>query len=579
MPWPASLVATVPAAERTSLAPYTPAPMSDFSAAGRGDALDRLAARPYDVLVIGGGITGAGVALDAAARGLSVALVERDDLASGTSSKSSKLVHGGLRYLEQGDLAVVRESVVERDLLLKLAPHLVHPQPFVIPDRSRKTGVMLGAGLTIYGGMGHFRSVSQTQRLSHPQVLERVPGLVDHPDRGGWEYNDCRTDDARLTLAVARTARRLGAEILTRCEVVELHTEDGHVTGATVRDRLGGRSFGVSARITVSATGVWADHVRKLAGPNPLHLQPSKGVHVVFPANRVRVRAAAVIPSGASDHRRIFVIPWGDQVVVGTTDELYDGPLGAPTVEAADADYCCAAVNAAFGLDLTPADAVGAWAGLRPLPRAGAEPGGRSDTLSRRHAVLPGPPGLITVTGGKLTTYRKMAEDTVDLVMRELGGKVPSRTRSIALGLRGSFDAAVERAKGVCVMLGLDPNLAGGLVERHGDDAIRILERAAEHDEADLIATDLPYVRAELRWAVECELSLSVDDVLRRRVRVALRSAAAGGELAEHVAEMLRPVLGWTAEQATASVTEYRELVARERGAVPLVGNAPSVQG
>jgi glycerol-3-phosphate dehydrogenase len=553
--------------------------MSDFSAAGRGDVLERLATTTYDVLVIGGGITGAGVALDAASRGLKVALVERADLASGTSSKSSKLVHGGLRYLEQGDLGVVRESVVERDLLLRLAPHLVHPQPFVIPDRNRKAGIMLGAGLTIYGAMGHFRSVSQTRRLSPAQVAERIPGLARYRDRGGWEYNDCRTDDARLTLTVARTARRLGADIATRCEVVELRSAGGRVVGATVRDRLGGQSFGVTARATVSATGVWADHVRELAGPNPLHLQPSKGVHLVFPAQKVHVRAAAVIPSGARDRRRIFVIPWGRQVVVGTTDEVYDGPLQAPTVELGDAEYCCTAVNDAFDLDLTPADAVGAWAGLRPLPRAGAEPGGRSDTLSRRHAVLGGPPGLVTVTGGKLTTYRKMAEDTVDAVLGELGSSAACRTRSIALGLRGSFDAAVGRVEGVCVMLGLDRDLAHGLVERHGDDAVRILERAAEHDEADLVLPDLPYVRAELRWAVDAELALTVDDVLRRRLRVALREAAAGGALAGEVADLLRPVLGWTQRQAAASVEEYRALVARERGAVPLRATSPAVQG
>ena len=552
--------------------------MRDFSAAGRGDALERLAATSYDVLVIGGGITGAGVALDAASRGLSVALVEQADLASGTSSKSSKLVHGGLRYLEQGDLGVVRESVVERDLLLRLAPHLVHPQPFVIPDRSRKAGVMLGAGLTIYGGMGHFRSVSKTRRLSSDQVVERIPGLVQHDGRGGWEYNDCRTDDARLTLAVARTAARLGAEIVTRCQVAELRTVDGRVTGATVRDLLSGESFGVTARVTVSATGVWADHVRELAGPNPLHLQPSKGVHLVFSAQDVHVRAAAVIPSGQHDRRRIFVIPWGRQVVVGTTDDVYEGPLEAPTVQAGEAEYCCAAVNLTFGANLTPADALGAWAGLRPLPRAGAKPGGRSDTLSRRHAILPGPPGLVTVTGGKLTTYRKMAEDTVDTVARELGTSVPCRTRSIALGLRGSFTAAVGRAEGVAVMLGVDRGLAQGLVERHGDDAIRILERAASDGEADLAVPDLPYVRAELRWAVDAELALTVDDVLRRRLRVALRDAAAGGALAQEVAELLRPVLGWSAKDAAASVEEYRGLVRRERGAVPLADGVPNGQ-
>jgi glycerol-3-phosphate dehydrogenase len=540
-----------------------------FSAAGRDAVLDRVAGDTVDMLVIGGGITGAGVALDAASRGLSVLLVERDDLASGTSSKSSKLVHGGLRYLEQGDLGVVRESVVERDLLLRLAPHLVQPQPFAIPDRSRKAGAMIGAGLTIYGGMGHFRSVSQTKRLSPLQLAERAPGLA-HVDRGGWEYNDCRTDDARLTMVVARTAARLGADVLTRAEVVELRAVGSQVVGATVRDRLGGRSFPVTARVTVSATGVWADGVRELAGPSTLHLQPSKGVHLVFRAEQVAVRSAVVVPSRAHDGRRIFVIPWGRQVVVGTTDEMYEGPLDAPTVELSDAEYCCTAVNDAFGLDLKPSDAVGAWAGLRPLPRAGAQPGGRSDTLSRRHAVLTGPAGLVTVTGGKLTTYRKMAADAVDAALTELGTSAPCRTTSIPLGLRGEPAAAVGRAESVCVALGVDRSVARGLVERHGDEAVRIIEMAAEHGEADPIGPDLPYLRAELRWAVDEELALSVDDILRRRLRVALRDPAAGGDATEPAAALLQPAMGWTAAQTADSVREYRELVARERGVVPL---------
>src|SRR5688500_11187477 len=256
----------------------TPQP---FSAAGRGNVLDRLASRSYDVLVVGGGISGAGVALDAVARGLSVALVERDDLASGTSSKSSKLVHGGLRYLEQGELAIVRESIAERELLQRLAPHLVQRQPFAVPDRGRKEGVLLGVGLTLYGGLGGFRSVTKSKRLSPAELADRAPGLTKYVDLGGWEFSDCRTDDARLTRTVARTAARMGADIVTAAEVVQLRTVDGAVVGATVTDRLSGREIDVDARVTISATGVWADKVRELAGPNPLHLLPSKGVHVV----------------------------------------------------------------------------------------------------------------------------------------------------------------------------------------------------------------------------------------------------------------------------------------------------------
>ena len=543
---------------------------SPFSAARRGDVLDRLASRTYDVLVVGGGISGAGVALDAVARGLTVALVERDDLASGTSSKSSKLVHGGLRYLEQGELAIVRESIAERELLQRLAPHLVQRQPFAVPDRGRKEGVMLGAGLTIYGGLGGFRSVTKSKRLSPAALADRAPGLKKYADLGGWEFSDCRTDDARLTMTVAKTAARMGADIVTAAEVVQLRTVGGSVAGATVTDRLSGADIDIDAKVTISATGVWADKVRALAGPNPLHLQPSKGVHLVFPADIVRVNSAVVIPSGAHDRRRIFVIPWERQVVVGTTDDLYEGPIDAPSVDQHDAEYCCAAVNDAFGLDLKPADAVGAWAGLRPLPRRDAEPGGRSDSLSRRHALIAGPPGLLTLTGGKLTTYRKMAADAVDAAVRELGGSVRSPTAGIPLGLRGDFWSAVRRAEGVCRALGVDPAVAPSVVERHGDEAVPLLERAARDGETDPLLPGLPYLRAELRWAVDEELALSVDDVLRRRVRVALREASAGAALIKDVGALLADALGWDDATMRASAQEYRRRVSSERGAVPV---------
>ena len=542
-----------------------------FSAAARPDALDRLAGRAYDVLVIGGGITGAGIALDAVSRGLTVALVEQNDLASGTSSKSSKLIHGGLRYLEQGDLAIVRESVVERDTLLRLAPHLVQPQPFVMPHRDRREGALTGVGLTLYGGLAGFRSLGRHRRLSSDEMKRRLPGMIKYLDHGGWEFGDCRTDDARLTMTVARTAAELGADILTHAEVTELCLVGGRVTGAAIRDRIGGNDLQVTAKITVSATGVWADRVRDLAGPSPMHLLPSKGIHLVFPRDVIRVETAAIIPSGANDRRRLFVIPWGRQVVIGTTDDVYEGSLEEPQVDAADAEYCCSAVNRAFGLSLTAEDAVGAWAGLRPLPRADAEPGGRSDTLSRRHALVPGPEGMLTLTGGKLTTYRRMASHAVDAVMRELGGSESSKTIGIHLGMRGELGAAVARAQGVCKALGVDPSLAPGLVERHGDDAIHLIELAAQDPhQAEPLVPDLNYIRAELRWAVMHELALSVDDILRRRLRIALRDRAAGGAVADEAAQVLGEALGWDPATERASVAEYRARVAQERGVVPL---------
>lgn len=552
-----------------------------FSAATREANLDRLGDRTYDLLVIGGGITGAGIALDAAARGLLVGLVERDDLAAGTSSRSSSLVHGGLRYLAQAMFGLTRESAVERDLLRRLAPHLVRPLPFVVPDVGRwRSTARTGLGMWIYDGLASFRNVERHHRLRPAEVADRIPGLVQGLGHGGYEYHDCRTDDARLVLQVARTAHRFGADIATRAEVVGLHQAGGRVTGATVRDRVGGREVAVRARQTVSATGVWADHLRSLADdPGTSTLVPSKGVHLVFPAADVRVAAAALIPSTAGDGRMVFVLPWEESVVVGTTDEAYEGPLGTPSVSAADAAYLSNAVNAAFGTDLGARDAVGAWAGLRPLLASEAHLPMDSETLSRRHAVVAGPQGLLTITGGKLTTYRAMAEEVVDQVATVLGGAAAgSRGHSdrISLGLRGRVDEAGARTAGVLQALGLDPSLAGPLVERHGDEAVEVAELAATtSDGADPLVPGLPYLRAEARWAVDQEMALSVDDVLDRRTRASIRDPAGGGQAADVVAAVLADALGWAPGEAAASVAAYRDRIAAERGVVPLRAPAP----
>lgn len=526
--------------------------------------------------MVGGGITGAGIALDAAARGLLVGLVERGDLAAGTSSRSSSLVHGGLRYLAQAMFSLTRESAVERDLLRRLAPHLVRPLPFVVPDVGRwRNTALTGVGMWIYDGLASFRNVERHHRLRPAEVADRIPGLVHGPGHGGYQYHDCRTDDARLVLQVARTAHRFGADIATRAEVVELHQSGGRVTGATVRDRAGGREVAVRARQTVSATGVWADNLRSLAAdPGAPTLVPSKGVHLVFPAADVRVTAAALIPSMAGDGRMVFVLPWDESVVVGTTDEAYEGTLDAPSVSAADAGYLSTAVNEAFGTDLGAGDAVGAWAGLRPLLASEAHLPMDSETLSRRHVLVEGPSGLVTITGGKLTTYRAMAAGVVDHVAVALGGSA-ARTRGhtvrITLGLRGRVDQARARTAGVLQALGLDPGLAGSLVERHGDEAVGVAElAAATPDGSAPLVPGLSYLRAEARWAVDQEMAPSVDDVLDQRTRVSIRDPAAGGQAADDVAAVLSDALGWAPGEAAADVAAYRERIADERGVVPL---------
>lgn len=551
-----------------------------FSAAGRARALDRLGTSRYDLLVVGGGITGAGIALDAAGRGLRVALVERDDLASGTSSRSSSLVHGGLRYLAQAMFGLTRENAVERDLLRRLAPHLVRPLPFVVPDSGgRRTTALTGIGLWLYDGLASFRNVARHQRLSAAEVAERVPGLVPGLGQAGYEYHDCRTDDARLVLEVARAAHRFGADVVPRAEVVALHTTARGVSGATVLDRLSGHVVDIDARCTVAAVGVWADRVRALDGEAEPLLTPSKGVHLTFRATDLPITAAALVASVAGDGRRVFLLPWEGQVVVGTTDEGYDGDLDHPAVDAADAAYLCAAVNESFGTSLSAADAVGAWAGLRPLLASEAHLPMDSETLSRRHALVAEREGLLTITGGKLTTYRAMAAETVDRVVASLGEsprRNPSTTARIPLGLRSSLAATVARTAGVCETLGLDPSLAGPLVERHGDEAVAVAELAARRDRgAEPLVPGLTYLRAEVDWAVEHELALSVADVLDRRTRVSLRDAAAGGPAIAHATEVLAASLSWTPQEAAASGHAYRDAVRAERGVVPLTGARP----
>jgi glycerol-3-phosphate dehydrogenase len=537
-----------------------------LSPTDRLTALDRLDVRPYDLLVVGGGITGAGIALDAAARGLRVALVERDDLASGTSSRSSSLVHGGLRYLSTGMMSIVRESAVERERLRRIAPHLVRPIEFVI-TAPRRFGPALGATLWAYDAMASFRT-TRPRRVARDALAALLPAMSARS--AGWTFTDCRTDDARLVLEVARTAARLGADIVSRAEVVELLRAGGRVVGATVCDRLGGRELDVRARWVVSATGVWADVVRGLAGQTEPLLLPSKGTHLVFSHDQLPVRDAVIVPSRSGDHRSAFLIPGHGHVVVGTTDTVYDGSLDTPGVEDVDAAYLCDAVNRALGTNLGPGDAVGAWAGLRPLVHPGGRLEGDSEALSRRHVVLDEPEGLVTITGGKLTTYRRMAEELVDRLVPSLGRGGPSRTSRLRLGLRGGVDAVVRAAQEACEQADIDPQLAAGLVERHGDAAVDVVARATETGETGLLVPGLDYLEVEARWAVEQELALSVEDVLDRRLRVARRHRAAGGAAVRRVAGLLQQSLGWADDETEASATAYLERVAAERGPVPL---------
>jgi glycerol-3-phosphate dehydrogenase len=505
----------------------------------RDVALERLAAETFDVLVVGGGITGAGVALDAASRGLRTALVERDDFGSGTSSRSSKLVHGGLRYLSQGDYGLVAQALAERQRLLRNAPHLVRPLPFIVPaygSRARMRAV--SSALWLYDLTGGFRIGSVHRRLSVADALGHAPTLRAEGMVGAHLYLDAQADDARLTLAVLRTAvldhRAVAANHATVTEL--LRSTGGRVAGARVS--AGGADFDLRASVVVAAAGVWADELR---GDGHRSIRPAKGVHITLPA-RLAPTDVALVLTAPADGRSVFVVPWpgADRVYVGTTDTDYDGPLDDPRCTPEDVDYLLGALNAGLSTTVSAEDVVGQWAGLRPLVAA-AVSGSRSADLSRRHRVDRLVDGLVTIGGGKLTTYRAMAEDTVDHVQASLGGRrTPCRTGRLAL--RGAPAGPVT----------------GHLAGRHGTEARVVLALVdAEPSLGRPLVGTLPYLRAEAVYAARYEMALSVDDVLSRRTRSVILDRNASLAAAPDVARLLAAELGWTDAEATESADRF----------------------
>jgi glycerol-3-phosphate dehydrogenase len=498
----------------------------ELSAETRERHLAAMADRPVDVLVIGGGITGAGVALDAASRGLSVALLEREDFAAGTSGRSSRLIHGGARYLRHGEVGLVYEALRERGRLLRLAPHLVRPLGFLIPIRRSSNRLYMGFGLNLYDAIATGRNIRRHRWVHPDEVFRMAPSL--NRRSGGYVSWDCRTDDARLTLEVLRRAAAYGAIVANHAQVQDL-TGEGSVTGAQVEDRITGSTFHVRARVTVNATGAWADRVNGLAAPPSRRLRPSKGVHVVLERPRLPIRCAVMVPSVVRDGSLVFAIPWGPRVYAGTTDTAYHGALDAPTVDPQDVEVVLGSLDRAFGGELGPTDVRASWAGIRPLLDTGR---GSTRDLSRRHVVYEEPPGLITVTGGKLTTYRTMAEDVVDDLCRHLGRGGRCRTAAIPLGLTRPLGAELGRATAAARQLGLDPEAGARLVARYGDDWEEALTLVREEPSlGEEAVPGLPVRRLELHLARTREMGLTEDDILERRTRLATMDASASANL------------------------------------------------
>jgi glycerol-3-phosphate dehydrogenase len=537
----------------------------------REDALRRLADEQFDVLVIGGGVTGAGVALDAASRGLKTALVEKEDFASGTSSKSSKMIHGGLRYLQQREFRLVYENLAERQHLLDNAPHLVSPLPFLIPLFGRDGVVSktvarsYSTALWLYDITGGLRIGHRHRRVDRAEALAHLPTLNTDHLVAGFLYYDARADDARLTLTLAKTAAYdHGAVLANYTSVTSLNTDSaGKTNGAVVRPDPDDPSseFTVRARTVVNATGVWADDVRALdEGTHPHSIRPAKGVHVTVPAERLPCDIAAVIPV-PKDRRSIFVVSWPgtDLVYLGTTDTDYQGPLDDPACTPDDVDYLLDAANGVTTSKLTRADVTGVWAGLRPL--LAPEKGGKSERtadLSRRHTVRTSDDGVVTVTGGKLTTYRKMAEDTVDAVLKSWG-ESPRRRRCVTktLPLHGFT------SKGNDPVSQAQPQAR--LTGRYGTEAKGVLAVADGRPELLEPAVDgLPYIKAELLYAVREEMAQNLEDVLARRIRAKIQQARPTMAAAAAVAALVAEDLGWDAATASDQATRFVESCQKE---------------
>ena len=530
-----------------------------FSHLTRAENLDRLGMESFDLLVIGGGITGVAIARDAALRGIPTALVEKTDWASGTSSRSARLIHGGLRYLEYYQFGLVFEALSERAVLRKIAPRLVRPTPFMYPlYRGQEPGFLkLMAGMWVYDLLAQFRNVSRHRMMLARETARREPIVAREGLRGAARYYDAVVDDARLTLATTQSAHLAGAIVANHVRVVGLLSRDGQVVGATVCDEITGREIEIHARAVVNACGPWVDALRSMdvgaKHASPL-LRPTKGVHLIIRRERLTSQHAIAFDSPRDD-RHLYVIPWSDFAIVGTTDTDYAQSPDTLNVTPEDVDYLLEAAQHAFpSAHLTEADVISAYAGLRALIGSDAA---STYAISREHHIEQSESGLFTIAGGKLTTHRLMAKEMVDAVAKKLGGagKCVTGKRHIE---------TAERVAGI----GMPARTASveHLVEAYGADAVRPLAYAEERPElGQPIAPGLPYIRAEVHYAVEHEMALSLADVLIRRTHVIYETFDAGLPQARDVAALMAEKLGWDAAEQERQVTEYERQVSLTR--------------
>ena len=536
--------------------------------AERSAALAAMAARELDVVVVGGGVVGAGTALDAATRGLEVGLVEARDFASGTSSRSSKLIHGGLRYLEQLNFDLVREALQERALLLqRIAPHLVRPVPFLLPTTRRfwERGY-LGAGVALYDAlafqMGSTRGVPHHRHLSRRKALKLAPALRKDALVGAIQYWDAQVDDARYVVTVLRTAAQYGAQIAPRTQCIGFLREGERVTGLRILDLESGHKSEVRARQVVNATGVWTDDIQELVGGRgQIHVKASKGVHLVVPKDRIHSSTGIILRTEKSV---LFVIPWGRHWIIGTTDTAWNLDKVHPAASKADIDYVLSKVNEVLVTPLTHDDVEGVYAGLRPLLTGETE---ETSKLSREHVVAHPVPGLVLVAGGKYTTYRVMAKDAIDAVVHGLDRRVAeSCTDRIALVGGEGFQAMWNARQRLADRSGLHVARIEHLLQRYGTLIDDLLEMIAERPDLGKPLTGADdYLRAEVVYAATHEGARHLNDVLSRRTRISIEAWDRGVGVAQEAAELLAPVLGWSKDQIDREVEYYRKRVEAER--------------
>jgi glycerol-3-phosphate dehydrogenase len=543
-----------------------------FSSQQRKKHIEQAQGKVFDVLIIGGGITGACAARDAARRGLSTAMVEKNDWAFGTSSRSSKLVHGGLRYLELFDFKLVFEACRERRRLLLNAPHVVWPQSFMFPvyKGDKNPLFIIAMGLWLYDFLALFRNVQNHQLHGPRRILEVEPELDGEHLKGGGQFYDCSTDDARLTLSYVQSAHLEGACCLSYTRVLDILSENGKACGARVRDEVGGEEFDIEARVVLNCTGPWTDAICRLDDPEAApKLRPTKGAHVIVPWERVKATNALPIISPA-DERLMFLIPWGDYALIGTTDTDYDGDYDTIHASGEDVQYILDAANRTLPrARLTLDDVISTYAGLRPLVMEGGGKDVKESQVSREHSIYESHSGLISIAGGKLTTARSMAEELVDLAARRLeerfevqAGRCATRNTPV-FGVDGiDFSKRLGR-------LAADLRLEGDIVSKLqllGTGAVRVLDMLAEGGSmAERLGPGIPYIEAEVVYAAREEMAINLSDFLVRRSLIYYEDDEQGLGCAEKVAELLGGELGWDDEERNRQVEDYRRVVELSR--------------